>query len=692
MSDFRDEAALGRAYDPHLFRRLLGYAKPYWHLIALSALMIGLVTSADLAPPYLSQIAIDRYIGGLSTPMAAFAPKSAPPGAVLYDGVAYVRTTDLRTPPTHGLSEIVSANGRDYLVHGLAAHSAVTMRGGSAYAGHVRLPAQPLPPAAVSLFRRQDIRGLIWLGILYALVVLVAFASNYAQTYILQWCGQRIIFSIRSSVFRHIEGMHLQFFDRNPIGRLVTRTTNDTEALSEMYTSVIVNIFKDAFLLTGSVVIMFLMNRTLAFVAYAIIPFLAILTAAYSHYARDAYRTVRVRLARLNAFLSENFSGMRVVQVMRRVQKQNARFDSENTGYLRAGIRELTIFAVFRPSMTFMYNVTVAALLWWGGLDVLHGVVAFGVLYAFVGYAQQFFQPINDIADKYQIMQSAMAASERIFQVIDTPQEVTDVRDAAAVPPDLRGEVRFENVSFAYLPGEWVLRDISFTIEPGQSVAFVGATGAGKSSIVNLIGRFYDVQRGRVLIDGRDVREYDQHELRRMIGVVQQDVFLFSGNIRDNIRLGDPLPDALVETAARQVHADRFIERLPGGFDASVHERGATFSAGQRQLIAFARVLAHNPKVLVLDEATANIDTETEQDIQSALELVSRSRTTLVVAHRLSTIQHCDQIFVMHRGRIAEHGTHQDLLAARGLYYDLYRLQYREAGAGAEPGEEVSAP
>lgn len=692
MSDYREEETFGKAYDSRLTRRLLRFAKPYWRLILLSALLIGFVTSADLAPPYLSQIAIDNYIGGISTPMATFTPGSAPHGAVVYDGVAYVRTTSLAHPPTSGLSEIVASHGREYLVSGLTATSHVIIQGGEGFVSGAQLPTVPLSAHAVLPFRQQDETGLLWLGIIYALVVIVAFASNYGQTLILQWCGQRIIFNIRSTVFQHVEGMHLQFFDRNPIGRLVTRVTNDTEALNEMYTSVLVNIFKDAFLLVGSIVIMFVINRTLAFVAYAIIPFLVLMTAAYSRFARDAYRTVRVRLARLNAFLSENFSGMRVVQVMRRVRRQNERFDAENQGYLKAGIRELTIFAVFRPSMTFMYNVTVAALLWWGGLDVLHGVVAFGVLYAFVGYAQQFFQPINDIADKYQIMQSAMAASERIFQVIDTPREVVDRENALSLTADVRGEVRFENVSFAYLPEEWVLRDVSFTIQPGQSVAFVGATGAGKSSIVNLIGRFYDIQKGRVLVDGRDVREYDQHDLRRTIGVVQQDVFLFSGNIRDNIRLGDEMPDSLVEAAARQVHADSFIERLPGGYDAPVQERGSTFSAGQRQLIAFARVLAHDPAVLVLDEATASIDTETEQHIQAALERVSRDRTTLIVAHRLSTIQHCDQIFVMHRGRIVEHGTHQELVARHGLYYDLYRLQYPDGGSGAEPSEEVSAP
>lgn len=692
MSDFRDEEALGRAYDPRLFRRLLRFAKPYWHFILLAALMIGFVTSADLAPPYLSQIAIDNYIGGLSTPMATYTPSAAPKGAVVFDGVAYVRTTNIQHPPTQNLSEIVTSHGQDYLVQGLSKNSTVKMRGAEAFVRGTKVPAMRLGPNAIRRFRQQDVQGLLWLGMIYALVVLVAFVSNYAQTYLLQWCGQRIIFSIRSVVFQHIEGMHLQFFDRNPIGRLVTRVTNDTEALNEMYTSVLVNVFKDAFLIIGSVVIMFVMNHTLALIAYGIIPILVVVTGLYSRFARDAYRTVRVRLARLNAFLSENFSGMRVVQVMRRAQRQNQRFDVENTGYLKAGIRELTIFAVFRPSMTLMYNLTVAALLWWGGLDVMHNVVAFGVLYAFIGYAQQFFQPINDIADKYQILQSAMAASERIFQVVDTPQEVIDQEAARPLPSDLRGEVRFENVSFAYLPDEWVLRDLSFTIQPGQSVAFVGATGAGKSSIVNLIGRFYDVQKGRVLVDGRDVREYDQHELRRALGVVQQDVFLFSGNIRDNIRLGDPIPDQVVEFAARQVHADTFIERLSGQFDAVVQERGATFSAGQRQLLAFARVLAHDPAVLVLDEATASIDTETEQYIQAALDRVSRGRTTLIVAHRLSTIQHCDQIFVMHRGHIVERGTHQELLKHRGLYYDLYRLQYRDSGLSEGSSEEVSAP
>ena len=685
VQDFREENAIGKAYDGRLVRRLLRYTRPYWAAIVVSALLIGFVTSADLAPPYLSAVAIDNYIGGLSAPMAAFSPQAAPQGAVLYDGRAYVRLTSLHQAYHGTLYNIDKApNGTEYLVQGIVQGKTPTWSHGHWTLGGRTLSATPLSSAALGRFRQQDVHGLLMLGLIYALVVIVAFAANYLQTYILQWAGQMIVFDIRKQLFSHIEGMHLQYFDRNPIGRLVTRCTNDTEALNEVYTSVIVNIFKDLFLLVGAMVIMWEMNHFLALIGYAIIPLLIVATIIYTNYARDAYRTVRIYLARLNAFLSENFSGMRVVQAMRQELRQRRRFDEDNTGYLRAGIRELTIFAVFRPTMNFFYNLTAAALIWWGGGTVLEHIVAFGVLYAFIGYAQQFYQPINDMADKYQIMQAAMAASERIFQVLDTPQEVLDEKEPLALERPLKGEIRFEHVWFAYSGEEWVLRDVDFTVEPGQSVAFVGATGAGKSSIVNLIGRFYDVQRGRVLVDGRNVREVGQKELRRTIGMVLQDVFLFAGNVRDNIRLGDDIPADMVEQAAKHVHADTFIERLPGRYDEEVLERGSTFSAGQRQLIAFARVLAHDPEVLVLDEATASIDTETEALIQSALERVSEGRTTLIVAHRLSTIRHCDQIFVLNHGRIVERGTHEELLARRGLYWDLYRLQYR---GGPEDGQ-----
>ncbi len=685
VQDFREENAIGKAYDGRLVRRLLRYAKPYWATILAAALLIGFVTSADLAPPYLSAIAIDSYIGGLSQPMASFSPQTAPAGAVRYDGRAYVRLQNLHQKYHGTLYAIDKApNGKEYLVKGIEQSRTVKWRGNVPMLGGRALTAQPLSTRALDRFRQQDVHGLLMLGIIYGLVVVVAFAANYIQTYILQWAGQMIVFDIRRQLFRHIEGMHLQYFDRNPIGRLVTRVTNDTEALNEVYTSVIVNIFKDLFLLVGAMVIMWEMNHFLALVGYAIIPLLIVSTIIYTNYARGAYRTVRIYLARLNAFLSENFSGMRVLQAMRQELRQQRRFDQDNTGYLRAGIRELTIFAVFRPTMNFFYNLTAAALIWWGGGSVLEHIVAFGVVYAFIGYAQQFYQPINDMADKYQIMQAAMAASERIFQVLDTPREVLDAAEPLALARPLRGEIRFEHVWFAYDGEEWVLKDVDFSVQPGQSVAFVGATGAGKSSIVNLIGRFYDVQRGRVLVDGKDVRELEQKELRRAVGMVLQDVFLFAGNVRDNIRLGDDIPPDLVEQAAANVHADTFIERLPGHYDEEVLERGATFSAGQRQLIAFARVLAHDPEVLVLDEATASIDTETEALIQSALERVSEGRTTLIVAHRLSTIRHCDQIFVLNHGRIVEHGTHEELLARRGLYWDLYRLQYR---GGPEEGQ-----
>jgi len=424
-----------------------------------------------------------------------------------------------------------------------------------------------------------------------------------------------------------------------------------------------------------------------------VMPCLALVTVQFRTRARDAYRQVRIKLARINATLAENIAGMRIIQIFNQEERKLREFDEINRDHYQAMLQEVRVFALFRPAVEFLSSLALAILIWYGGGRVIQNTLDFGVLYLFIQYMQTFFRPINDLTEKYNIMQSAMASAERIFLILDTPAE--EDPEAPVSMPALRGEIEFRNVWFAYVNEEWVLRDVSFHVKPGESVALVGATGAGKSSIINLLNRFYDIQRGQILVDGVDIRRIPRRELRRHIGIVLQDVFLFTGDIENNITLWNPeIAPAQVRTPARLVNAEKFIARLPGGFGAPVHERGASLSAGQRQLLAFARALAYDPAILVLDEATANIDTETEQLIQQALAELTRGRTTLIIAHRLSTIQHCDKIIVLHKGRIREMGTHQELLKARGLYYRLYELQYKEqlADAQVSPAAPDSAP
>lgn len=523
----------------------------------------------------------------------------------------------------------------------------------------------------------ESIKGIARISVIYLVITAISGIMNYIQIYVLQYTGQRIIYNMREEIFSHIESMHLAFFDKNPTGRLVTRVTNDTDTLNEMYTSVVVNLFRDVFMLVGITIAMLWLNYKLALVAISFLPIVIVLTIFYRKWATEAYRLVRIKLARINAFLSEHIMGMRLIQIFHREQHKQKQFEVIDDEYYKANIKQIKVFAIFRPAMDVVYSLTLAAILWVGGGDVIRNVIEFGVLYAFVNYTMQFFQPIYEIAEKYDILQAAMAAAERIFMLLDQKPAITD--PANPIPLErVKGKVEFKNVWFAYNGEDWVLKDVSFCIEPGQTVALVGATGAGKSSIISLLSRLYDIQKGQILIDGVDIRSVKQSELRRHIGVVLQDVFLFTGDIKSNIRLNEEsITDERIKEVAAYVNADRFIERLPKKYDEPVIERGATLSAGQRQLLAFARALAFDPEILVLDEATANIDTETEALIQNALEKLVRNRTTIIIAHRLSTIQHADKIMVIHKGRIREEGTHQELLAKRGIYYALYQLQYK---------------
>lgn len=531
--------------------------------------------------------------------------------------------------------------------------------------------------------------GLMRTGLLLVGVIIANFVVSYGEVLLLQFTGQKIIYSIRKQLFSHLQRLHLQFFDTNPAGRLVTRVTNDTETLSEMYTSVLVNLFRDLFTLVGVIVLMFSTHVSLALVSLTVVPLMAYVTVYYAQRIREAWREVRVRLARINAFLAEHISGMRIVQLFAREAKTFAEFQKENDEYNEASWRQLRIFAVFRPLLDLLTNVAIALVLWYGGVRALAGDISPGVLWLFVTLTRRFFEPLMQLAEKMNILQSAMASSERLFKLLDTQPAIVDPPNPKPLGK-VTGKVAFKNVWFAYNEGEWVLKDVSFEAKPGQTIAFVGHTGAGKSSIINLLSRFYDVQKGQVLVNDIDVRDVSTAELRRAIGLVAQDVFLFTGDIKSNIRLGDPsISDERIREAAMTVGADEFIKELPKGYDEPVAERGATLSAGQRQLISFARALAFDPPILVLDEATASIDSETEALIQQALRRLTAGRTTFIVAHRLSTIQHADQIIVLHRGRIHEQGTHEELLAKQGLYHKLWRLQFEEQ---SEAEDEEKSP
>lgn len=525
--------------------------------------------------------------------------------------------------------------------------------------------------------KKGDIASLGRTGVFFLLLVISGFVFNLLQIYVLSYAGQSIILNIRQKLFEHMQRLPLSYFDKNPVGRLVTRVTNDTEALNEVYTNVLVTLLKDFAILGGVVVIMFRLDVKMTLVSLAIMPAVIVLTVFFRRRIRKVYRNVRTSLAKINAAISENISGMRIIQLFNREKENFERFDRTGREYYKAAMSEIITFGLFRPAVEMMSFIALSLLVWFGGLEVLEGTLQFGTLYAFTNYISMLFHPINDLAEKYNILQASMAAAERIFLILDTPAE--DDSGKLSIPDGIKGEIEFRNVWFAYNEGDWVLRDVSFTVPAGKTVAIVGATGAGKTSIISLLSRLYEIQKGEILIDGINIRDIRKDDLRRMISVVLQDVFLFSGRLKDNIRLNEEsITDEKIREATRYVNADGFISRLPKGYDTEVMERGATFSVGQRQLLAFARALAFDPKILVLDEATSNIDTETEMLIQDALTRLTRNRTTIVIAHRLSTIQHADKIIVLHKGRVRESGTHQELLARRGMYHSLYLLQYQK--------------
>lgn len=509
----------------------------------------------------------------------------------------------------------------------------------------------------------------------YAAVLVFSFAFNLLQTWLLQLTGQKIILNIRQELYQHIQSLSLRYFDLTPVGKLVTRVTNDVEALNEMYSGILVRLFRNVVKIVGLAVIMLIMDWKLALISFVLLPVVAVLTVLFRKLARSAYRLSTTRRTDVNTFLSENISGMKIIQIFGREKRKFEEFDDKNLKLYQAMYKEMMVFAVFRPVIYMLSVISLCIVLGVGSLEVFGETITIGTLYIFVQYISSFFDPIQELAEQFSTLQSSIASAEKIFTILDEEPLVKEESEPVVLP-EIKGRIEFKHVWFAYDNENYVLRDVSFVIEPGEKVAFVGATGAGKSSILNLIGRYYDIQKGEILIDGVDIKKLRKSQLRKAIGQMQQDVFIFEGDIAGNIRLKDEdITDEQVTQAAEYVNASHFIEKLPQKYNEPVSERGATFSSGERQLLSFARTLAHDPKILVMDEATANIDTETEILIQEALEKLMKGRTTIMVAHRLSTIQHADCIMVMHKGKIRERGTHQELLQMNGIYKKLYELQ-----------------
>jgi len=656
MSSHQEEEVLGKAYDSRLMKRLLTYLRPYrWQTgVALASILIKVF--ADVSGPYLTKVVIDRYLA-----------------------------------PVAGLHTVFDR-----------------------------------------FLSKRPLTGIAQVAGLYVGLLVLTFLCEYLQTYFMQWTGQMVMFDLRAQIFRHLQRIHIGFYDKNPVGRLVTRVTSDVDAMNEMFTAGVVSIFEDIFVLAGIVLIMLSMNAKLALITFAVLPFIAFATKIFRDKVRDAYRRIRVAIARINAYLQEHVSGMMVVQLFNREKRAYDAFSEVNAVHMDAFKDAIMAHAVYYPIVEVLSAIAIACVVWFGGSHVLRGVVTMsasiglshgrllirwvptlttlGVLAAFIQYAQRFFRPIQDFSEKYNILQSAMASSERVFKLLDAPVEITS--PAVTKEPDGPGRIEFDQVWFAYRvdspasqdaadpsgrPGragapvptrafphpsaefDWVLRNVSFTIEPGETVAIVGHTGAGKTTIISLLMRFYDVQKGAVRIDGIDVKDMDLAALRGRFGVVLQDPFLFTGTVDSNIRLGTSwIEDEDVEKAAENVNLADFIRSLPGGFKEEVRERGATLSTGQKQLISFARALAHDPRILILDEATSSVDTETEFRVRDVLSRMVEGRTSVIIAHRLSTVQRADKIIVMHKGQVREMGTHQELLAQRGIYYKLYQLQYKD--------------
>ena len=663
--------------------RLIAYLKPHALIVAICLLLALVTTVMDLYRPILIGDAIDDYIEGYSRPYAYTDDAHA---ELVYDDLALTRDTE----GADTFAVMLYYGERYYLVRDLdrTEQEALTEAAGAELTDvsvdetglTVRLAqgtfhAEALDRAALSVLRSTDRAGIRRIALLYSLVLLLTVACGLLRIWLLQKMGQDVIFTVREQIFSHVLSLPARFFDTNPVGRIVTRCTNDVESLNQMYTGVLIRLFSNTVLIIGYAVVMLIKSPRLALICFAFLPVIIVLTWWFRTLARRVYRTIRTKVSGLNTFLSENISGMKLIQIFAREDRKGVEFRERTGDLYKSQMRELYIMAIFRPGIFFVANLALALLVYRSGADVLTGALTLGTMSVFINYIRNFFEPIQEMAEHFSTLQNASASAEKIFSVLDEQNPILEPEQPVR-PERVRGKIEFRHVWFAYDGEDYVLKDVSFVIEPGEQVAFVGATGAGKSSILNLIGRYYDIQKGQILLDDVDIRELSTADIRRAVGQVQQDVFIFTGDIKGNIRLMDEtITDEQIRAAAVAVNADGFISQLPQGYDEPVTERGSTLSAGQRQLLSFARTLAYDPRILVMDEATANIDTETEQLIQSALEALMEGRTTIMVAHRLSTIQHADNIIVLHKGRIRESGTHQQLLEQNGIYKKLYELQ-----------------
>ncbi len=653
-------------------KRLLKYLKPHALTMLIVSVMVLLITAVELYKPIIIGDAIDYYINGYYNAYAVVDADA--PGAVRY-GDVYISKNYDADAGSESYYQMFLYNDNYYMAENITAEECELLeKAGSEILSEYAENAKCLTRDELKELRHFDFTGICRAALLYLGALLAGFVLNALQTYMLQKLGQDIIYKMREELFAHIHSLSLSFFNTQPVGKLVTRVTNDTEAVNEMFSSVLVRLFKNIIKIIGYAVVMLSINVKLAGYSFLLLPLIGVLTFVFRHLSRQAYRITRNKITDINTFLSENISGMKLIQIFTREKEKYAEFEDKSKGLYKAGYREMMIFAIFRPIIYLLSIAALVIIVGRGGNLVLGGTISIGTLYIFINYISSFFDPIQELAEQFGTLQSSIASAEKMFQILDVKPEI--VNPAHPVDVKLDGKIEFKNVWFAYEKDEYILKDVSFTINPGEKVAFVGATGAGKSSILNLIGRYFDIQKGEILIDGVNIKDIDTDVLRGAIGQVQQDVFLFTGDIKSNISLrNENITLDEIKAAARYVNADSFISKMPGGYDEPVTERGSTLSAGQRQLISFARTLAYKPTILVLDEATANIDTETESLITEAMEKLMTGRTTIMVAHRLSTIQHADKIMVMDKGRIVESGNHQELLMQNGVYRKLYDLQ-----------------
>lgn len=655
-------------------KRLLKYLKPHKWTMTVATVLVLFIIAIELYRPIIIGDAIDEYINGYYQPYVETTQESA--GAVSYRDIWLTRNIS-GSPKEY--YQIMLYENDYYMAEHLTEKECEQLKDGNTKVIREQLEtgAQKLDKSQLRELRKYDFSGIVKAAVLYLIVLLLGFVLNVADTWMLQKMGQDIIFKMREEVFEHIHSLSLNFFNLTPVGKLVTRVSNDTEAVNDLFSTILVKLFKNTVKIIGFAVVMLSINVKMALFSFIMLPLVTGLTFFFRHMSRVAYRITRNKITELNTFLSEHISGMKLIQIFAKEKEKYQEFEQKSMELYQANWREVMTFAVFRPSIYFLSVIATVIVIGAGSSFVLSGTLSLGTLFVFISYISSFFEPIQELAEQFGTLQSSLASGEKIFSVLEEKPQI--VSPAYPTEVTIQGKIEFRHVWFAYEKEDYILKDVSFVIEPGEKVAFVGATGAGKSSILNLIGRYFDIQKGEILIDGVNIQEVDTDVLRRAIGQVQQDVFIFTGDIKSNISLNNPqISKEDVIHAARTVRADSFIEKLPNKYDEPVTERGSTLSAGQRQLLSFARTLAYQPAILVLDEATANIDTETESLITQALGTLMEGRTTIMVAHRLSTIQHADKILVMHKGEVMESGSHQELLARNGMYKKLYDLQLVE--------------